>query len=217
MDCNNNCNNPKKQNEKLKGWKFTFFGESSEIWQYKEDFDEISQKGINQASFPLAMTKGGDRVWIVGFRGKEDTRHLLSLGLTPGSELKVVNCTSSGSVIVAVQDNRIGLGASIAQKILVTDSMHHIYTSGTVKATNLITYLRDLPIGCRGRVVGYDSRTGGYKGRLLAMGLKPGTEFTVIRHAPFGDIELEVQGFKLRLRKHEADVLCIEEVNDNDD
>lgn len=75
------------------------------------------------------------------------------------------------------------------------------------------TYLRDLAVGSKGRIVGYERVTGGYKGRLLAMGLTPGTEFTVIRHAPLGDwIEIEVRGVNLSLRKHEADVLCIEEV-----
>lgn len=214
MDSNSEHNNRNKHNEMPRGWKFTFFGETSEIWQSKEDSEKFYQKAKNQTSFPLAMAKVGDRVWIVGFRGKGNISHLLSLGLTPKTEMKVVSCTSSGSVIVAVQDNHLGLRASIAQDILVTDVMSSASREG--KATNPITYLRDLPIGCRGRVVGYDYVTRGYKGRLLAMGLTPGTEFTVIRHTYFSDIEIEVQGRKLKLRKHEADVLCIEEVNDND-
>jgi ferrous iron transport protein A len=76
------------------------------------------------------------------------------------------------------------------------------------------TYLRNLAVGGKGRIVGYERVTGGYKGRLLAMGLTPGTEFTVIRHAPLGDLEIEVGGFKVSLRRHEANVLCIEEVDE---
>jgi ferrous iron transport protein A len=48
---------------------------------------------------------------------------------------------------------------------------------------------------------------------LLAMGLTPGTEFTVTRHAPLGDpVEILVRGFKLSLRKDEASTVFVEEV-----
>ncbi|PAX49091.1 FeoA family protein [Brunnivagina elsteri] len=73
--------------------------------------------------------------------------------------------------------------------------------------------LRDLSVGCTGRVVGYEKANRGYKSKLLAMGLTPGTEFTVTRYAPLGDpIEIQVRGFKLSLRKDEANALFVEEV-----
>ncbi|NET58670.1 MAG: ferrous iron transport protein A [Symploca sp. SIO2E6] len=81
--------------------------------------------------------------------------------------------------------------------------------------TNCNTYLRDMPEETRVRVVGYEQAYLGYKGRLLSMGLTPGTEFTVIRHIPFNMVEIEVQGLKLSLRKQEADALCVEEVDDD--
>ena len=74
-------------------------------------------------------------------------------------------------------------------------------------------YLRDMTVGSMGRVVGYEKTARGYKGKLLAMGLTPGTEFTVTRHAPVGDpVEILVRGFKLSLRKDEANALFVEEV-----
>lgn len=74
-------------------------------------------------------------------------------------------------------------------------------------------YLRDLAVGSIGRVVGYEKAARGYRGKLLAMGLTPGTEFTVTRHAPLGDpVEILVRGFKLSLRKDEANALFVEEV-----
>ncbi|NEP00440.1 MAG: ferrous iron transport protein A [Symploca sp. SIO2E9] len=80
---------------------------------------------------------------------------------------------------------------------------------------NTNTYLRNLAVGCRGRVVGYEMVSGGYTGRLISMGLTPGTEFTLTRHMPLGGcVEIEVQGCNLSLRKHEADALCIEEVDE---
>jgi ferrous iron transport protein A len=43
------------------------------------------------------------------------------------------------------------------------------------------------------------------------MGLTPGIEFVVTRHAPLGDpTEIEVRGFHLSLRKDEADALLVE-------
>lgn len=74
-------------------------------------------------------------------------------------------------------------------------------------------YLRNLAVGSIGRVIGYEKAARGYKGKLLAMGLTPGTEFTVTRHAPLGDpVEILVRGFKLSLRKDEANALFVEEV-----
>ena len=49
-----------------------------------------------------------------------------------------------------------------------------------------------------------------YKLKLLALGLIKGTEFTVVKTSPFGDpVEIELRGYRLSLRKHEAEVvLC---------
>jgi ferrous iron transport protein A len=74
-------------------------------------------------------------------------------------------------------------------------------------------HLRDLQVGSTGKVVGYEKASRGYKTKLLAMGLTPGTEFTVTRHAPLGDpVEIQVRGFKLSLRKDEANALFVQEV-----
>jgi ferrous iron transport protein A len=81
---------------------------------------------------------------------------------------------------------------------------------------NSSTYLRDMPVGARVRLVDYEKVYRGYKGRLLSMGLTPGTEFIVISHASFGNlVEIEVRGVKLSLRKQEADALCVEEVGND--
>jgi len=70
--------------------------------------------------------------------------------------------------------------------------------------------LQDLPAGSRGRVEGYRDGSRSYRQKLLSMGLTPGTEFEVTRHAPMGDpVEIRVRGFSLMLRKQEADMLII--------
>lgn len=70
--------------------------------------------------------------------------------------------------------------------------------------------LQNLPVGSRGRVEGYRDGSRSYRQKLLSMGLTPGTEFEVTRHAPMGDpVEIRVRGFSLMLRKQEADMLII--------
>lgn len=69
----------------------------------------------------------------------------------------------------------------------------------------------ELQIGHKARIQSFASGPQGYRNRLIAMGLIPGTEFTVTRMAPLGDpIEILVRGFTLSLRKHEANILQIE-------
>lgn len=56
-----------------------------------------------------------------------------------------------------------------------------------------------------------------YRQRLLAMGLLPGTLFSVLRLAPLGDpMEILVRGVALSLRKSEADLLEVEVVSHDD-
>lgn len=84
--------------------------------------------------------------------------------------------------------------------------------------TETITYLRDMARGRVGRIVGYDKALQGYKGKLLSMGLTPGTEFTLIQVSPLGDrIEINVRGIYLTLRQPEANALVVEELGHTDE
>lgn len=77
----------------------------------------------------------------------------------------------------------------------------------------MFTYLKTLATGDSGRIVGFDQRGGVYRKKLLAMGLTPGTEFSITRFAPMGDpVEIKIRGFSLTLRKNEASVLLIEKL-----
>ncbi|HBB34737.1 MAG TPA: ferrous iron transport protein A [Cyanobacteria bacterium UBA9273] len=124
MQYKSNTNNQQNGHQKHRGWGFTFFGETPDIKQEEENFSKISQQladngSVALASFPLATAQVGDRLYIVGFQGTGNTTHLTSMGFIPGRELQVISSTPSGSVIVALQENRIGLGAGMAHKILV--------------------------------------------------------------------------------------------------
>ncbi|MCU0490155.1 MAG: ferrous iron transport protein A [Chloroflexaceae bacterium] len=52
---------------------------------------------------------------------------------------------------------------------------------------------------------------GATRRRLLAMGLVPGTTVELVAVAPLGDpLELLVKGYRLSLRKHEAQEITVE-------
>ncbi|MBL8660673.1 MAG: ferrous iron transport protein A [Rhodospirillales bacterium] len=68
--------------------------------------------------------------------------------------------------------------------------------------------LSDLRVGDAATVTGFAAGSHGYRARLMAMGLTPGTRFRLKRLAPLGDpVEIEVRGFSLSLRRAEADVI----------
>jgi ferrous iron transport protein A len=73
--------------------------------------------------------------------------------------------------------------------------------------------LKNLIVGDMGKIVGFEPAGKAYRKRLLAMGLTPGTQFSVTRFAPMGDpVEIKLRGFSLTLRKHEAAILLIEKL-----
>lgn len=76
------------------------------------------------------------------------------------------------------------------------------------------TTIGDLKVGERARVAGYAAAAGGYRRRLLSMGLTPGAEISIARVAPMGDpVELRVRGFSLSLRREEAAALIVERLS----
>jgi ferrous iron transport protein A len=75
-----------------------------------------------------------------------------------------------------------------------------------------VTTLAQLPLGTSGRVVriaGSDQ----ISARLLEMGLTPGVEVQLLGTAPLGDpIELALRGYRLSVRRLEADRVEIEKL-----
>jgi ferrous iron transport protein A len=75
-----------------------------------------------------------------------------------------------------------------------------------------VSRLADLAVGqqCRVRGVGGDDEI---SLRLMEMGLTPGVEVTCLGVAPLGDpLELEVRGYRLSVRKSEAQRVEVEPV-----
>ncbi|MGD1806221.1 FeoA family protein [Dapis sp. BLCC M126] len=184
-------------------WKFDFFNELSNA---QIDMDEARPTVKDNNSYPLSQTTVGQKVWLVGFQGQGGINRLLGMGLTPGAQLQIISAQPSGSVLVAIEDNRIGVGSGMANKILVSDQENMKNQTKTI-------LLREMAEGTEGRVVRYNEVKRGYKKKLLSMGMTPGVTFKVIRVAPFGDpVEILVRDFHLSLRKEEADALVVEAV-----
>lgn len=167
-------------------------------------------------SFPLSKAQPGDIVWIVGITASDALRQrLISMGLSRGTEIRVITSGSGGALMIAISNTRLALNTDMANLVHVCESPYSpIDSPQDLMAPQL--HLRDIGTGSTGRITGYEQGARAYRQQLLAMGLTPGTEFTVIRHAPLGDpVELKVRGFQLSLRKAEADALIVEAINDD--
>jgi ferrous iron transport protein A len=73
--------------------------------------------------------------------------------------------------------------------------------------------LSSLKPGDKARIAGYrENCEKSCKMKLLSLGLTKETEILAVKTAPFGDpIEIELRGYRLSLRKHEAEaILCIQ-------
>ena len=168
----------------------------------------------------LAQAQTGDRLWIAGYESKEGINRLVGMGLAPGTAIEVLQ-NLVGNIVVAVGETRIGIDGGMAKRILVSDQPFDYLVEVQMDKADMDngpTTLRELQVNQRGKVSRYattdDPAQKVYKRKLLAMGLTPGTEFTVTRVAPLGDpVEILVRGFKLSLRKDEAAALVIEELD----
>jgi Fe2+ transport system protein FeoA len=73
-----------------------------------------------------------------------------------------------------------------------------------------LSSLASLKVGDRGRICGFDLPPE-LRQRLQEMGLTKGAICTLVRFAPLGDpLELQVRGYRLSLRKAEAEGVLIE-------
>jgi len=68
----------------------------------------------------LSSIKPGNEVTILDINGGRGIRsRLYSMGLVPGTKLKVLNGNTAGPIMIVVRDSRLALGQGMAQKIIV--------------------------------------------------------------------------------------------------
>ena len=118
--------NRKRGHRKNQALKFTFFGGmpkrlTKEQTQAKFAPNLTHSQLQKEQVFSLSNTQIGDRLVITQIlSGKSLIYRLSQMGLIIGSEIQVVSKTKSGSVIVSIQDEQIGLGAGMANQVMVT-------------------------------------------------------------------------------------------------
>ncbi len=70
--------------------------------------------------------------------------------------------------------------------------------------------VKDLKTGEEALIEGFNTKDPVYREKLLSMGLTKNTIIRLIKTAPLGDpVEIEVRGYKLSLRKAEAEALAL--------
>ncbi len=114
----------KKRHRRRKGWEFTFFGETfanPDKWGKGAEFTPVLANDPMKQVFPLSSTQVGDRVVIQQiYSVKNLVRRLNKMGFNLGSQVEIISKTKSGSVIVCIEDEQIGLGAGMANQVMVT-------------------------------------------------------------------------------------------------
>ena len=77
----------------------------------------------------------------------------------------------------------------------------------------MLVKMKDLKPGDSVVITGYEPGSIYYRQKLLSMGLIKGTNLILLKTAPLGDpVQLGLRGFKLSLRKKEADILILERI-----
>jgi|GEM_PF-1066567 len=188
-------------NEKISPQRETTETETNEIYDTDSNYN-----------YPLSQAKVGSSVWIVGFTQKAKRSRLLGMGLIPGIKLEIVNQQPGGSVIVTHQDHDLGLSVEIASKILVANEP--LSNKEEKIDPKPRSYLREMPVGTRVRILGYDESMVKHRGNLFCMGLTPKTLITVFQNAHQEEtILIKVECFYVSLSREEADALIIETVD----
>ena len=74
-------------------------------------------------------------------------------------------------------------------------------------------FLKELPVGSKGKIIGFGKEHPENRRRLVMLGATPGTTFEVVRIAPLGDpIEIRVRGSFISVRRDEAMLMEVEKL-----
>lgn len=69
---------------------------------------------------PLTMSSMGEKVRLEKILGGEGiNKRLAALGLTPGTELCIIQ-DAGGPLLISVKDSRVALGRGVAHKVMVS-------------------------------------------------------------------------------------------------
>ena len=156
----------------------------------------------------LSEVKQLGKYTIVGINGdKKLAHHLAEMGMITGQNLNVITLPNKNGAMIFFQGQRLGISPEISNSIEVKSlkddqnvpldplTKVKIKQSGIIKKISGDRVLRK---------------------RLMDMGLTKNTTVKVEKVAPLGDpIEIIVRGYKLSLRKRDANNILLEVLNDD--
>lgn len=133
-----------------------------------------------------------------GFAGQE--RHLHNLGLIIGANVRLVTMHKDAGILL-IQNSRLALSRKLLSSIDVKE--------GEIAHRERMP-LSKAKLGTTGKVAAIIG-SADIKRRIIDKGITKGTEITVNKIAPLGDpLEVQVRGYKMNLRKEEADLIMVE-------
>ena len=102
--------------EKIQAWNFTYIGGTVS----KKASERSRVNFASETVFPLSSAQVGDLVVIQQIPSRDMKLRLRNMGLALDSKVEVISKTPSGSIIVCIQAQQIGLGAEMAKHVMVT-------------------------------------------------------------------------------------------------
>ena len=85
---------------------------------------------------------------------------------------------------------------------------------GFMRHNSNLTNISQLKVGDYASIAKYDMTDPAYRMKLLALGLTRNTSFRIVKTAPLGDpVEIELRGYRLSLRKHEANSILVKKAS----
>jgi len=189
----------------------------------------------NRATLPLSKMPIGRRCYILNFDAPDSILEFLTRhGVKPGIMIKII-AVGGDDILVDINGEQFSLSIEIAEKIMVSVSQSDenysqkedvpkvdaekqrkgVYLPMKSEKDPIVEQLplNELKKGQQGIIVQVGGK-GAVKRRMMDMGVVPGSEISVVRFAPFGDpIEFNIKGYKLSLRKSEAEKIIVEKID----
>ncbi|MBU1698065.1 MAG: FeoA domain-containing protein [Proteobacteria bacterium] len=188
--------------------------------QHKMEIYGICSKCMEERNTVVSLHKAkqGEKLIVKDFEaGKNMQLRISSMGLKIGDPIEIVSVGFGGQMVIATRDNRLVLGAGMAEKIRV-QPLDQIKTSrqDINKESRDISdpplLLSQMKTGQEG-IIRKVSGESTLRRRLLEMGINRGSAIYVEKYAPLKDpIELVIKGYHISLRVEEAANIFVENV-----
>ncbi|MCH4167916.1 MAG: ferrous iron transport protein A [Streptococcaceae bacterium] len=154
----------------------------------------------------LSEVKLNQTYFIKSLKGeKEIAKHLGNLGAKKGERVTLIS-HDKGNTIILIGNARIAVDSKLLEMIEISEEALKNQTE---------VLLNHVPVGSSGIVTAIEG-AGAVKRRLMDMGITRGTKLFIRKVAPLGDpVEIHLRGYELTLRREEAALIHIANVEKN--